>query len=63
MSRIASVTTHMISVPRPQPVWTAHEESKASEHGREERRQQSERPDDDEGWNDRHEPAGVSTGY
>jgi D-galactarolactone cycloisomerase len=29
MSRIASVTTHMISVPRPQPVWTAHEESKA----------------------------------
>jgi L-alanine-DL-glutamate epimerase-like enolase superfamily enzyme len=29
MSRIASVATHMISVPRPQPVWTAHEESKA----------------------------------
>src|SRR6266478_10246788 len=29
MSRIASVTTHMISVPRPQPVWTAHEQSKA----------------------------------
>src|SRR6266849_7874686 len=29
MSRIASVTTHMISVPRPQPVWTAHEESEA----------------------------------
>jgi len=29
MTRIASVETHMISVPRPQPVWTAHEESKA----------------------------------
>src|SRR5262249_51000057 len=29
MTRIASVTTHMISVPRPFPVWTAHEESKA----------------------------------
>jgi L-alanine-DL-glutamate epimerase-like enolase superfamily enzyme len=29
MSRIASVTSHMISVPQPQPVWTAHEESKA----------------------------------
>src|SRR4029077_518681 len=29
MSRIASVTSYMISVPRPQPVWTAHEESKA----------------------------------
>ena len=29
MSQIASVSTHMISVPRPQPVWTAHEESKA----------------------------------
>ena len=29
MSRIASVVTHMISVPRPLPVWTAHEESKA----------------------------------
>ena len=29
MTRIASVATHMISVPRPQPVWTAHEESKA----------------------------------
>jgi L-alanine-DL-glutamate epimerase-like enolase superfamily enzyme len=29
MTRIASVTTHMISVPRPEPVWTAHEESKA----------------------------------
>ena len=28
MTRIASVATHMISVPRPQPVWTAHEESK-----------------------------------
>ena len=29
MTRIAAVATHMISVPRPQPVWTAHEESKA----------------------------------
>jgi L-alanine-DL-glutamate epimerase-like enolase superfamily enzyme len=29
MSRIASVESHMISVPRPQPVWTAHEEIKA----------------------------------
>ena len=29
MTRIVSVETHMISVPRPQPVWTAHEESKA----------------------------------
>src|SRR5271167_3720253 len=29
MSRIASVKTHMISVPRPQPVWTAHEQNKA----------------------------------
>ena len=29
MTRIASVATHMISVPRPQPVWTAHEVSKA----------------------------------
>ena len=29
MSRIASVETHMISVPRPQPVWTAHEQSTA----------------------------------
>jgi D-galactarolactone cycloisomerase len=29
MSRIASVETHMISVPRPQPVWTAHEESRS----------------------------------
>jgi D-galactarolactone cycloisomerase len=29
MTRIASVATHMISVPRPQPVWTAHEEIKA----------------------------------
>src|SRR5271167_4316616 len=29
MTRIASVATHMISVPRSQPVWTAHEESKA----------------------------------
>jgi len=31
MSRIASVASHMISVPRPQPVWTEHEESKAWE--------------------------------
>jgi len=29
MTRIAAVATHMISVPRPRPVWTAHEESKA----------------------------------
>jgi L-alanine-DL-glutamate epimerase-like enolase superfamily enzyme len=29
MTRIASVATHVISVPRSQPVWTAHEESKA----------------------------------
>jgi L-alanine-DL-glutamate epimerase-like enolase superfamily enzyme len=29
MTRIVSVATHMISVPRSQPVWTAHEESKA----------------------------------
>jgi L-alanine-DL-glutamate epimerase-like enolase superfamily enzyme len=29
MTRIASVATHMISVPRPQPVWTAHEEIRA----------------------------------
>jgi L-alanine-DL-glutamate epimerase-like enolase superfamily enzyme len=29
MTRIASVSTHMISVPRPQPVWTAHEELRA----------------------------------
>ena len=29
MTRIASVATHMISVPRPQPVWTAHEELRA----------------------------------
>jgi hypothetical protein len=29
MTRIASVETHMISMPRPQPVWTAHEESQA----------------------------------
>ena len=29
MTMIASVATHMISVPRPQPVWTAQEESKA----------------------------------
>src|SRR5689334_7690168 len=29
MTRIASIATHVISVPRPQPVWTAHEEGKA----------------------------------
>ena len=29
MTEIASVETYMISVPRPEPVWTAHEESKA----------------------------------
>ena len=29
MSRIASVKSYMISVPRPQPVWTAHEQSKS----------------------------------
>ena len=29
MTRIASVETHMISVPRDQPVWTAHEKSTA----------------------------------
>jgi L-alanine-DL-glutamate epimerase-like enolase superfamily enzyme len=29
MTRIASVSTHMIPVPRPQPVWTAHEELRA----------------------------------
>lgn len=29
MSKIASVKTHMISVPRPQPSWTAHEPMKA----------------------------------
>src|SRR5437868_11093769 len=29
MTRIASVETHMISVPRAQPVWTAHERSTA----------------------------------
>ncbi len=29
MSRIELVKTHMISVPRPQPVWTAHEQNKA----------------------------------
>ena len=28
MSRIELVKTHMISVPRPQPVWTAHEQNK-----------------------------------
>ena len=29
MTRIASISTHMISVPRPRPVWTAHEELRA----------------------------------
>jgi len=29
MTKIASVATHMISVPRPEPVWTAQEGSKA----------------------------------
>ena len=29
MTRIASITIYPISVPRPQPVWTAHEEMKA----------------------------------
>ena len=29
MTRIASISTHPISVPRPVPVWTAHEEIKA----------------------------------
>src|SRR5262245_27416371 len=29
MTKIASVQSYMISVPRPQPVWTAHEEIKA----------------------------------
>jgi len=29
MTRIASIATYPISVPRPQPVWTAHEEIKA----------------------------------
>src|SRR5215469_14652788 len=29
MTRIASIETHMISVPRPEPVWTAHEELRA----------------------------------
>jgi len=29
MTKIASVETYMISVPGAQPVWTAHEESKA----------------------------------
>src|SRR4051794_34631457 len=29
MTRIASVATYPISVPRPAPVWTAHEEIKA----------------------------------
>ncbi len=29
MTRIASISTHPISVPRPVPVWTAHEEIRA----------------------------------
>ena len=29
MTRIASISTHPISVPRPLPVWTAHEEIRA----------------------------------
>jgi L-alanine-DL-glutamate epimerase-like enolase superfamily enzyme len=29
MSRIATIKAHMISVPRPHPVWTAHEQNKA----------------------------------
>jgi L-alanine-DL-glutamate epimerase-like enolase superfamily enzyme len=29
MTRIASISTYPVSVPRPQPVWTAHEEIKA----------------------------------
>ena len=29
MNKIVSVASHMISVPRLQPVWTAHEESRA----------------------------------
>src|SRR5258708_22350228 len=29
MTRIASVATHMISVPRPHPLWTAQEEMRA----------------------------------
>ena len=29
MSRIESVQTHMISLPRPRPMWTAHEQMKA----------------------------------
>jgi D-galactarolactone cycloisomerase len=29
MSRIVSVKTHMISIPRPQPVWTAHEQNRS----------------------------------
>ena len=29
MTKIASVATYPISVPRPEPVWTAQEESKA----------------------------------
>src|SRR5437763_8536612 len=29
MTRIASITTYPVSVPRPEPVWTAQEESRA----------------------------------
>src|SRR4051794_39044401 len=29
MTRIASIKTHPVSVPRPEPVWTAHEEIRA----------------------------------
>src|SRR5438105_3979685 len=29
MTRISSIATYSISVPRPEPVWTAHEELKA----------------------------------
>src|SRR5438093_1431327 len=29
MTRIAEIKTHPVSVPRPEPVWTAHEELKA----------------------------------
>src|SRR3954453_9756935 len=29
MARIAEIKTHPVSVPRPEPVWTAHEELKA----------------------------------
>jgi len=29
MTRISSIATYPVSVPRPEPVWTAHEELKA----------------------------------